>query len=509
MPERNQPNDTARMDRRTFLAGSGKTAALAATLAPGARTLRALATHAQGQFPANFAWGASTSAMQVEGYPYEDGGGRSVWSVLDHDPAKVKDGSNNLVADDTYHRWAGDIPLIRQIGLNSYRLSIAWPRVLPEGRGAMNAKALDYYDRLLDGLLHAGITPWVTAFHFDYPEALEKQGGWLHQDSPQWFADYAHLLAARYSDRVRHWMTINEPNINWPFSHEAGMAPPFLKLPREQLALGAHHILLGHGRAVQAIRAAAKKPVEIGLPIAGQVSLPATESPADIAAARAGSFAVREVRIAPAFPPTVLLSEAWWLDPVYLGRYPEQGFQFFPSAEKLATPEAMAAIHQPLDFCAVNLYFGPHLRAGVDGKPENVPDPLGAPKSHNGWSITPELLYWGPKFLHERYGRPIVITENGISLADKPGPDGKVHDPERAAFLRDYLRNYLRASREGVPLRGYFHWSLLDNWEFTSGFAEQFGLIYVDQQTLARTIKDSAQTYAAIIRSRGRILDQA
>ena len=491
--------------RRAFLSGAGKAAA---ALGLASHPLGSLAAPTD-LFPPNFAWGAATSAMQVEGYPYVDGGGRSVWSALDNDPGKVKDRSNNLIADDTYHRWADDIPLMRQIGLNSYRLSIGWPRVLPGGRGAPNGKALDYYDRLLDGLLKADITPWVTVYHFDYPEALQKEGGWLHEDSPEWLADYAHLLAGRYGDRVRHWLTINEPNIFWSLSGEAGYMPPFAKLTREQLALGAHHILLGHGRSVQAIRAAAKGPVEIGLPIAGQISMPATNSPADIAAARTRSFAAEALQLAPSMPPLFFLANSWWLDPIYLGRYPREGFAQAPSAEKLATPAAMATIHQPLDFCAVNLYFGSHVRAGADGKPEIVPDPTDMPRSHYGWPITPELLYWGPRFLHERYAKPIAITENGMSRADSPGSDGRIHDPERSAFLRDYLRQYLRASREGVPLRGYFHWSLLDNWEFTSGFTEQFGLIYVDRQTMKRTAKDSAATYAAIIRSRGAELSRA
>ncbi len=498
------PFSAAPMNRRAFLQASGQTAAAVALASAAAPALHALAPAAA--FPANFAWGAATSAMQVEGYPYEDGGGRSVWSVLDHDTSRVKDGTTDLVTDDTYHRWAGDIPLMREIGLNSYRLSIGWPRVLPEGRGTPNSKGLDYYDRLFDGLLHAGITPWVTVYHFDYPEALQKQGGWLHEDSPKWMAEYAHLVSSRFSDRISHWLTINEPNIFWTFSSEAGLMPPFAKLSRDQLALGAHHILLGHGMAVQAIRAAAKRPVEVGLPFAGQVSLPATTSPADIAAAQARSFAVEPQTIIPTAPPLLFINDGWWLDPIYLGKYQEACFEAVPSLRKLATPEAMATIHQPLDYCAVNLYFAPHVRAGANGKAEVVPEPADFPRSHYGWPITPELLYWGPKFLHQRYGRPIVITENGMSLDDKPGPDGTVHDPRRSAFLRDYLRNYMRAGGDGVPLRGYFHWSLLDNWEFTSGFTEQFGLIYVDHATQKRTVKDSAAAYREIIQSQGRVL---
>ncbi len=488
--------------RREFLGNTGKAALAIGMLPPVPHPPPA----SQALFPTDFAWGAATSAMQVEGYPYADGGGRSVWSVLDNDPSRVADHSNNLVAADTFHRWADDIPLMQAMGLNSYRLSIGWPRVLPEGRGTANQKALGYYDRLLDSLLKAGITPWVTVYHFDYPEALGKQGGWLHPDSPQWLADYAHLLAGRYGDRVHHWLTVNEPNIMWSLSSEAGLMPPLQKLGREQQVLGAHHILLGHGRSVQAIRAAARGPVKVGMPFAGQVSLPFTSSPSDIEAARSRTWAVVPQQLAPQLPPLLFLSNSWWLDPVYLGRYPDDGLLLLPSAEKLATPESMAAIHQPLDFCTVNLYFAPHVRAGADGRPEIVPEPATMPRTHYGWPITPELLYWGPKLFHGRYTKPIVVTENGMSWADRPSPDGRVHDAERSAFLRDYLRQYLRASQEGVPVRGYFHWSLLDNWEFTSGFAEQFGLIYVDRATLGRIVKDSAGTYGEIIRSRGATL---
>ncbi len=445
--------------------------------------------------------------MQVEGYPYEDGGGRSVWSALDADPDKVKDGSNDLITDDTYHLGLADIPSMQAIGLNSYRLSIGWPRVLPDGRGTPNSKGLAYYDRLLDGLLAAGITPWVTVFHFDYPLALQQKGGWLHEDSPKWLADYAQLLATRFGDRVQHWLTINEPNIFWSFGAEAGRMPPSLKLPQDQLATGMHHLLLGHGLATQAIRANAKKKAEVGLPFAGMLSLPATNSQADIEAARSATFSPGQRELTPGESALQFLSTSVWLDPIYLGHYPEQLLARVPSLRKLATADAMATIHQPLDYLAVNLYFAPHVRADASGGPVTVPDPPDMPKTHYGWAIVPELLYWGPRFLYERYKRPVVITENGMSRLDRPGSDGKVHDPERGQFLRDYLRNYLRASAEGVPLRGYFHWSLLDNWEFASGFTEQFGLIYVDHNTQKRTVKDSALIYREIIRSRGRSLD--
>jgi beta-glucosidase len=215
---------------------------------------------------------------------------------------------------------------------------------------------------------------------------------------------------------------------------------------------------------------------------------------------------VEKRTIIPLQPAMTLMNNSWWLDPIYLGHYPAEGYKLFPSAEKLATPADMKIIHQPVDYCAVNLYFAPTVKAGADGKPDLVPESPTAPHSHYGWAITPDLLYWAPKFLAERYKKPILITENGVSLADAPGPDGKVHDPQRTSFLNSYLGAYKRAHDEGVPLAGYFHWSLIDNWEFSQGFGERFGLIYVDQKTQQRIVKDSAYRYQEIVQSNGAVL---
>jgi beta-glucosidase len=486
-------------NRRTFLRTSAQAAALTTLPWP------ALAQKSAGSstFPKGFYWGASTAAMQVEGSPYADGGGRSIWGAFEAKPGNIKDGSTNWVADDEYHRYAEDIGHMRDMGLNAYRFSIGWPRVLPQGKGQANEGGLAYYDKVIDALLEAKITPFVTVYHFDYPEALQQQGGWLNPDSSKWLADYAHLVTSRFSDRVTNWLTINEPDILWGFGAEAGAMPPASKLDSAQLALGAHNLLLGHGRSVQAIRAAAKKPVKISLPFAGMFSLPASSSPQDVAAARTASFSVEKRVVIPMQPPMAMLNNAWWLDPIYLGHYPVDGLKLFPTAEKLATPADMRIIHQPVDYCAVNLYFAPVVKAGADGKAEAVPEDPTAPRSHYGWAITPDLLYWAPKFLAERYKKPILVTENGISLADAPGPDGKVHDPRRIAFLNDYLKAYKRAHQEGVPVAGYFHWSLVDNWEFTQGYLERFGLVYVDQKTQQRIVKDSAYRYKEIVAANG------
>jgi beta-glucosidase len=489
-------------NRRTFLRHSAQAAALT-TLPWPPTALASTTTPGSSTFPQGFHWGASTSAMQVEGSPYADGGGRSIWGAFEAKPGNIKDGSTNWVADDEYHRYAEDIAHMSDLGMNSYRFSIGWPRVLPEGKGKPNEAGLAYYDKVIDDLLAAKITPFVTIYHFDYPEALQEQGGWLNPDSSKWLADYAHLVASRFSDRVANWFTINEPNILWGFGAEAGIMPPALKLDSADLAKGAHNLLLGHGRSVEAVRAAAKKPVKVGLPYAGMFSIPASASPQDVAAARSASFSVVKRTIIPMQPPMTMLNNSWWLDPIYLGHYPAEGYKLFPTAEKLATPADMRIIHQPLDYCAINLYFAPTVKAGADGKPELVPDLPTAPRSHYGWAITPELLYWAPKFLAERYKKPILITENGVSLADTPSADGKVHDPERVSFLNSYLGAYKRAHRDGVPLAGYLHWSLIDNWEFSEGYSQRFGLIYVDHTTQQRIVKDSAYRYKEIIQSNG------
>ena len=489
--------------RRNFLLTSTAAAAAAAVPKGLIEAQTASRRAAAGQFPKYFFWGAATSAMQVEGYPLADGGGKSIWYDFEEKPGAISDGSTNFVADDEYHLYPEDIGHMRQIGLNAYRFSVGWPRVLPQGKGQVNEKGLAYYDRLIDALLAAHLTPFLTVYHFDYPQALQKLGGWLNPDSPQWLADYAHLLTRKFSDRVENWLTINEPNILWGFGAEAAMMPPNLKLPDADLVRGSHNILLGHGKSVQAIRAAAKRPVKIGLPFAGQISIPASENPQDIAAAREASFSVRRAAIVPGLPAMAMLNNSWWLDPIYLGKYPQQGLKLFPTAASLATPEDMKIISQPLDYCAVNLYFGPYVKAGKSGAPETVPYAPGTPRTHYGWALTPELLYWGPKFLAGRYKKPILITENGMSSVDAPAADGKVHDTERTGFIESYLRNYKRAYREGVPLAGYFHWSLLDNWEFTQGFKQQFGLVYVNFKTQHRVVKDSAFRYREIIATRG------
>jgi beta-glucosidase len=444
-------------------------------------------------FPQDFVWGAAAASFQIEGAANDDGKGPSVWDMFCTKPGAVFGGHTGNVACDHYRRYAGDVALMKEIGLKAYRLSISWPRVVPEGTGAVNEKGLAFYDRLIDALLAAGIEPYVTLFHWDFPLALYRRGGWLSPDSPAWFADYADLLARRYSDRVKCWMTHNEPQCFTLLGHESGIHAPGDKLARSEILVAIHHALLAHGKGTQALRAAARQPLKIGIAPVGGTSMPATESDADRRAASEHMWNCHANTWA----------NSWWLDPVFLGKYPDDGLRTFaPHVPKIG-PNDFATIQQPLDFLGLNIYYATVVRARSDGKPEVVPPAPGSPMNALAWSITPDALYYGPKGFYERYGKPIFITENGVTVRDAVATDGKVHDPQRIDFTRRYLRSLHRAISEGVKVNGYFHWSVMDNFEWAEGYKERFGLIHVDYATQERTLKDSAYWYRDVIASNG------
>jgi beta-glucosidase len=446
-------------------------------------------------FPRDFVWGAAAASFQIEGAAAEDGKGPSVWDMLCSKPGAVFGGHTGEVACDHYHRYTGDVALMKEIGLQGYRLSLSWPRLLPEGTGAVNEKGLAFYDRLLDTLLAAGIEPYVTLFHWDYPLALYRRGGWLSPDSPSWFADYADLAVRRYSDRVKVWMTHNEPQCFTLLGHESGIHAPGDKLARSEVLLAIHHVLLAHGKATLALRAGARQPLEIGIAPVGGTSMPATESNADRRAAHEHMWNCQANTWA----------NSWWLDPVFFGKYPDDGLESFGALVPKIGANDLSIIHQPLDFLGLNIYYATVVRAGPGGKPEVVAPSPGSPMNALGWSITPDALYYGPKGFYERYGKPIVITENGVTVRDAVATDGKVHDPQRIDFTRRYLRSLHRAISEGVKVKGYFHWSVMDNFEWAEGYKERFGLIYVDYATQERTLKDSAYWYKDVIASNGEL----
>ena len=444
-------------------------------------------------FPKDFLWGAATASYQIEGAVGEDGRGDSVWDSYCRRDGAIWEGQSGEVACDHYHRYKEDVALMGEIGLKGYRFSIAWPRVMPEGTGQVNAKGLAFYDRLVDELLAAGVEPWPTLFHWDYPQALFDRGGWLNRASADWFAEYATAVVDKLSDRVRNWFTLNEIQCFIGFGHRDAIQAPGLTLSRREWLRAGHHALLAHGRAVQVIRSRAKSKCRVGFPAVGWSKMPATDSPEDIEAARAATFAVTDE----------MINNAWWMDPVYLGRYPEDGLELYGKDAPEIRDGDMELISQPLDLQAFNTYNGQLIRAGADGRPELVPLPTGYPMNFFHGSITPPCLYWTSKFMYQRYKLPVVISENGMSNTDWLHLDGCVHDPQRIDYVRRYLLELERAGDEGAELAGYFLWSLMDNFEWSHGYKQRLGIIHVDFPTGARTLKDSALWYREVIATGG------
>ena len=446
-------------------------------------------------FPKPFTWGVASASFQVEGGAKEDGRGPSIWDTFCSTPGKVFDGHTGDVACDSYHRVDEDAALIGNLGANGYRFSISWPRLIPDGTGDLNEAGFDYYDRLIDALLARGIEPWVTLYHWDLPQTLQDEGGWLNPKSPEWFERYTKVVMDRFSDRVTNWFTLNEPAIFLGLGHNEGTHAPGLKLSRKEVLLATHHALLAHGRSVQCIRAHAKKKPVIGFAPVGNLNTPLTDSPEDIEAARKATFDVPDEGWT--------FNYSWYCDPVMLGHYPEQGIEFFGKDVPDFTDADLETMHQPLDMFGVNIYTAGIVKAGADGKPEAMPNKRGFPTTMFRWTINPSSLYWGPKFLSERYKLPVVITENGLASMDWVHADGKVHDAGRIDYLTRYLNNLRKACNDGVDVRGYFQWSIMDNFEWAEGYALRFGLVYLDYEKLERIPKDSYHWYAKVIESNG------
>ena len=449
-------------------------------------------------FPENFVWGAAASSYQIEGAAQKDGRGLSVWDVFSHTPEKTFLGHHGNVACDHYHRYEEDVTLMQQIGLKGYRLSIAWPRILPNGTGQINQAGLDFYDRLIDALLKVGITPYVTLFHWDLPYELYTRGGWLNRDSAHWFADYATAVAGCLGDRVQHWMTINEPGVFTNVGHKDGRHAPGDQLSNRHILRIAHNVLRAHGKAVQAIRAASPVETQIGIAPDTDVLMPLPDADAKtIERVKAHYFEIKR--------PDDFFNVRFWLDPVIFGEYPAEGLAMWEDIMPPIHDGDMMDISQPTDFIGINQYRGQYVTLENNALQvlENPPE---QPYTMIGWAIMPEILYWGPRFLYERYQKPLYITENGLSSMDWVSTDGKVHDLNRIDFTRRHLRHLERAIDDGVPVRGYFHWSVMDNFEWAAGYRERFGLIHVDYKTQARTLKESALWYRDVIASNGEIL---
>lgn len=446
-----------------------------------------------------FVWGAATSAYQIEGAYDEDGKGRNAWDIYTHDPGHICGGHNGDIACDHYHRFREDVSLMKEIGLNAYRFSVSWARLLPEGTGKVNEAGVQFYSGLIDALLENGITPYITLHHWDMPYALCKRGGWMNPESPEWLAALAKLAAERFSDRVTHFFTLNEPQCFVGLGYLTGVHAPGLKCPLRDTFEMAHNALKAHGRAVQTLRLYGKQPLEIGYAPTCSAAYPETERPEDVEAARRAMFALPEDDRNWAW------NVSWWSDPVLLGRYPEEGLERYAPYLPKITEADLKLISEPIDVYAQNIYNGHCVRMGTNGQPERVGRCAGFPRTSNGWPVTPEALYWGPKFLYERYKKPFYITENGMACHDVVSLDGRVHDPNRIDFLARYLRELKKAAAE-IDLRGFFQWSLMDNFEWEKGYSERFGLIFVDYRTQKRILKDSAEWYREVIQTDGKNL---
>ncbi len=448
----------------------------------------------QASFPESFIWGAATAAYQVEGAAAVGGRGQSIWDMLCRKSDAIVGGHDASVSSDHYHRYREDLALLGNLGLSGYRFSVSWPRLLPEGVGKPNPEGLAFYDRVIDGLLERGIQPYLTLFHWDLPLALYHRGGWLNRDVAEWFAEYTDLVVRSFGDRVKHWMTLNEPQVFVGHGHYDGRHAPGLKFSLEEMLRCGHNALLAHGRAVEVIRAVGGQGHRVGFAPMGFPKIPASSSERDLAATRTAMYSIS----APNH-----WNLCWWTDPVVLGRYPEDGLRLFGRDAPEIAEGDLERISQPTDFLGLNIYQGVTIEADEQGNPQPVAPPPGSPLTAFNWPVTPEALYWGPKLAHERYKLPIYITENGLSCRDWVALDGRVHDASRVDFLSRHLRQLHRVVSEGVPVEGYFHWSALDNFEWADGYKERFGLIFVDYPTGKRTPKDSYHWYRRIIQTRG------
>jgi beta-glucosidase len=433
-------------------------------------------------FPADFLWGSATAAYQVEGAVHQDGRGPSIWDTFAHSPGKTFEGDTGDIADDFFHRYPQDIAMMRSLGLKAFRFSISWSRVFPTGTGTPNPKGLDFYNRLVDALLAANIQPFCTLFHWDLPQPLGDRGGWQNRATSEAFAAYAGYVAKNLSDRVQHFMTLNEMTTFVEVGYRQGVHAPGLKLGPREVAQVAHNAVLAHGLGVQAIRANARHGTQVGLAESLTITCPVVEDDREIAAAR---LAIRE-------------ENARYLTAVLEGRYTDRYLRRLGPDAPQFTDSDMRAIGSPLDFVGINCYVGEFCRA--DGSEQGyamVPRPASYPHMPSPWLyITPEALYWAPKLVDEVW-RPknIYITENGCSSDDVLNPNGLVLDTDRVMFLRNYLSQLQRAVSEGAPVRGYFLWSLLDNFEWADGYSKRFGIVYVDFATQKRTPKLSADFY--------------
>jgi len=439
------------------------------------------------RFPDGFVWGVAAAAAQIEGSARADGKGESIWDRFAATPGKVRNGDTPATACDHYRLYAEDAALMAALGVRHYRLSMAWPRVVPGGVGLVNPLGLDFYDRLVDALLAHGVTPWVTLFHWDLPQALEDRGGWLDRATADAFRPYAEAVVTRLADRVSRWFTVNEIPCFIGNGYGNGTFAPGRRVSPRELNRAYHHALLAHGHGVEAVREFGAAGSEVGLV---QNHLPAppiplTETRADVAAA------LDEYR----------RTNDQLMGPVFLGHYPEAFLREAGADAPEVRPGDLERIARPTDWLGLNVYSGNYVRAGDSGRPEVLPFPAGYPTGALPWlKLAPQCLYWAVRQAREAYGvRAFYITENGAAFDDEPTPGGEVFDLHRREYLRTHLAELRRAVAEGDDVRGFFVWSLLDNFEWAEGYAPRFGIVHIDYSTQRRTPKLSARWYARVV----------
>ena len=481
---------SGKFSRRQFgrLAGLSALGMAAAAKSAESQPAQAVDRHAPAKFPKDFLWGTATSAYQIEGAVNEDGRGRSIWDTFAHTPGRIEDHTTADRANDHYHRYKEDVGLIKSLGVKAYRFSIAWPRVFPDGTGAPNPKGLDFYNRLIDQLLANGIEPYATLYHWDLPQALEDRvGGWRSSDTSKAFADYAGYVAERVSDRVKNIFTLNEAGRFLNFGYGWGIDAPGLKLPTAELNQARHHVVLAHGLAVQAIRAHARAGTKVGPVENIAACVPAFDTPDNV---RAAEMATRELN-------------AGLLGVMLEGKYTDGFLAYSGKDAPKFTAEELKIIGAKNDFVGLNIYAPQFYIAASDQKPgwKVLPFPTSFPHMNSEWlRVGPEVIYWAPRLAAKIWNLDtIYISENGTSSEDKIAADGQVYDLDRIMFLRNYLRQLQRATAEGVPVRGYFLWSLMDNFEWIFGFEKRFGLYHVDFETQVRTPKLSTAFYRDVV----------
>ncbi|MBA2394173.1 MAG: beta-glucosidase [Ktedonobacteraceae bacterium] len=443
------------------------------------------------QFPDSFRWGAATASYQIEGAVHEDGRGESIWDRFCSTPGKIFNNENGAIACDHYHRYQEDIQLMGELGLQAYRFSVAWPRILPTGRGRVNPAGLDFYERLVDALLTANIEPFVTLFHWDLPQALQDDfGGWTSRDTAKAFVDYANIVSERLGDRVKNWITLNEPFVVAKVGYEYGVHAPGLHDPRLAWQVS-HHLLLAHGMAVPVIRANSSN-AQVGITLNLSSVHSATDSERDHYVAHLEDG----------------VSNRWYIDPLFRGTYPSDIMDYLEQHN--LTPQMVngdaAIIAVPMDFLGVNNYSRTVVRqkaGAANGVAEQVRI-SGAEHTDMDWEVYPEGLREVLVRLHQEYHVPrLYVTENGAAFPDTVSANSRVHDARRENYYREYLTQAHAALSEGAPLAGYFAWSLMDNFEWSEGYSKRFGITYVDYATQRRIIKDSGYWYRNTIRAHG------